>query len=96
MEKPELTNGCVESPEIEVITSSGGVGQPDGEGLGALLVRVLLFSSSLAVNFSSLLTQSLLNTFKPDAGSACNHSCLRIPMERVGPTPLVKKCETVG
>ena len=74
----------------------GSVGQPDGEGLGALLVGVLLLPRSLAVNFHSFLTQSLLNTFKPDIGSGCNHSYLRIPMERVGLPPLVKKGETVG
>ena len=45
----------------------GEPGQPDGEGLGALLVGVLLLSSSLTVNFASLLAQSLLNALKPDA-----------------------------
>ena len=68
MEKSELTNGCVESPEKVVTTIDvGEPGQPDGEGLGALLVGVLLLSSSLTINLASLLAQSLLNALKPDA-----------------------------
>ena len=100
MEKPELTNGCVESPEkvLKAIDVGEPDGQPDGEGLGALLVGVLLLSSSLTVNFASLLAQSLLNTLKPDATRIQTHPCLilKIPMEGVSLAPLVEKGETVG
>ena len=59
----------VSSRLINIVTTvvDGEHGQPDGEGLGALLVGVLLLPSSLPVNFPSLLTQSFLNAFKPDA-----------------------------
>ena len=99
MEKPELPDGCVESPEKVVTTIDvGQPGQPDGEGLGALLVGVLLLSSSLTVNFASLLAQSLLNALKPDATRIQTHPCLilKIPMEGVSLAPLVEKGETVG
>ena len=58
----------VSSRLIKVVTTIilGEPGQPDGEGLGALLVGVLLLSGSLTLNLHSLLTQSLLNAFKPD------------------------------
>ena len=76
----------------------GQPGQPDGEGLGALLVGVLLLSSSLTVNFASLLAQSLLNALKPDATRIQTHPCLilKIPMEGVSLAPLVEKGEAVG
>ena len=71
---------------------------PYGESLGALLVGVLLLSSSLTFNFPSLLTQSLLNALKPGVIRIQPFSCwiLNIPMERVCFTPLVEKGETVG
>ena len=71
---------------------------PYGESLGALLVGVLLLSSSLTLNFHSLLTQSLLNAFKPGVIRIQPFSCwmIKIPMERVCLTPLVEKGEAVG
>ena len=59
MEKPKLTNGCVESPEIEVITSSGG--------LVNLMVRVwvlcLLESSFSPALWPSIFLLSSLKVF---------------------------------
>ena len=71
---------------------------PYGESLGALLVCVLLLSSSLTLNLHSLLTQSLLNAFKPGVIKIQPISSwmIKIPMKRVSLTPLVEKSETVG
>ena len=71
---------------------------PYGESLGALLVGVLLLSSSLTLNLHSLLTQSLLNAFKPGVIKIQPFSSWmqKIPMKRVCLTPLVEKSETVS
>merc|ERR1712223_412339 len=68
MQKSELPNTCVQSP--------------DREGLGALLVRVLLLPGSLSVDLCTLFAQRLLNTLEP--------------VQRVCLPPLVEKGEAVS
>ena len=69
MQKSELPNACVQSPELNIsiipFYRLSPLQIPDREGLGALLVGVLLLPGSLSVDLCTLLAQSLLDALEP-------------------------------
>ena len=65
MQKSELPNACVQSPELNISIILSPLQIPDCESLGALLVRVLLLPGSLPVDLCTLLAQRLLDALEP-------------------------------